>query len=223
MQASDKLPVSRTKEEARQFYDRISSVYDYLTGSFERKYAERAVENLSIKQNGMVLEIGFGTGHCLKRIAEGIGKKGKVHGIDISHGMLEITKSRLEKAGFEDRTELSYGDAMNLPYTNSVFDVVFASFTLELFETHEIPKVLFECKRVLKLRGKLGIVSMSKEDGNSLLLRLYEWTHRKWPKYLDCKPIYVEQFLKKAGYTIRSKEKVGLFGFPIEIIVALKI
>lgn len=34
------LPVSRTKEETKRSYDRNSGYYDYLTGAFERKYAE---------------------------------------------------------------------------------------------------------------------------------------------------------------------------------------
>ncbi|MCJ7791078.1 MAG: hypothetical protein MUP49_01480, partial [Dehalococcoidia bacterium] len=42
------LPVPKRKEEAKRFYDRISGVYGYLTGAFERKYAEMAVERLSV-------------------------------------------------------------------------------------------------------------------------------------------------------------------------------
>ena len=81
--------VSRTKEEAKQYYDRISRYYDYFTRVFERKYAEMALECLSIVEGETVLEIGFGTGHCLKRIAESIGQRGKVYGIDISGELIK--------------------------------------------------------------------------------------------------------------------------------------
>ncbi len=87
--------VSRTKEEAKRSYDRISKYYDYLTGAFKRKYAELALERLSIGEGETVLEIGFGTGRCLKRIAESVGQTGKTYSIDISSGMMEITKNRL--------------------------------------------------------------------------------------------------------------------------------
>jgi len=216
------LPVTRSKGEAKRFYDRISKVYDYLTGAFGRKYAEMVLERLSVQEGEIVLEVGFGTGHCLKWIAQSVGQTGKVYGIDISSGMLEVTRRRLEKAGLMDRVDLYCADAARLPYGDNTFDAVFMSFTLELFDTPEIPQVLEEIKRVLKPKGRLGIASMSKEDGQSILLRLYEWVHKKWPKYADCRPIYVERSLRDAGYEIRSKERVKLFGLPGEIVVAVK-
>lgn len=221
-QASAILPVPRSKEEAKQFYDRISRLYDYLTGAFERKYAEMALEQLSVQEGETVLEIGFGPGHCLKWIAQSVGQMGKAYGVDISSGMLEVAKRRLEKARLIDRVELYCGDATNLPYGDNTFDAAFMSFTLELFDTPEIPKVLEEVKRVLRPAGRLGVVSMSKEDGESTRLRLYEWAHKKWPKYVDCRPIYVEASLIDAGNKIQSKQKTRLMGLPLEIVVAVK-
>ena len=215
------LSVPRTKEEAKRFYDRISRFYDYLTGAFERKYSKMALERLVIKEGENVLEIGFGTGHCLQRIAEQVGPMGKAYGIDISSGMLEVTRRRLEKSKLMDRTELYCGDAANLPYDDNIFDAVFMSFTLELFDTPEIPQVLKEIKRVLRPGGRLGVASMSREDGQSVLLRLYEWAHKKWPRYVDCRPIYVEQSLRDAGYETKSRETAKVIVLPGEIVVAV--
>jgi ubiquinone/menaquinone biosynthesis C-methylase UbiE len=216
------LPVPRTKEEAKRFYDKISRGYDYFTGAFERKHAERALEYLSINEGEAVLEIGFGSGHCLKRIVQSVGETGKACGIDISTGMLEVTKRRLGKAQLIDRVGLCCGDAAKLPYSDNAFDVIFVSFTLELFDTPEISKVLEEVKRVMMPTGRLGIASMSLESGKSAPLRLYEWAHKKWPRYVDCRPIYLEESLINAGYRIRSKEMTRMVGLPIEIIVAIK-
>ncbi len=216
------LPVSRTKEEAKQSYDRISKYYDFFAGAFERKHAKMTLGRLSMREGETVLEIGFGTGYCLKQIAELVGKTGKAYGIDISDGMIGITKRRLEKTGLAGRVELRCGDAATLPYGDNIFDAVFMSFTLELFDTPEIPKVLHQIKRVLKPEGRFGIVSMSKQNGESIFLKLYEWLHKKLPKYIDCRPIYVEQSVRQAGFTVRSKEKVKLFWLPGEIIVAIK-
>lgn len=223
MSFSHILPVPRSKQEAKQLYDRISRFYDYLTGAFERKYAEMALERLSVQEGETVLEIGFGTGHCLKRIAQSVGQTGKAYGIDISSGMLKVTRRRLERARLINRVELYCGDAANLPYDDNAFDAVFMSFTLELFDTPEIPKVLQEIKRVLKPGGRLGVVSMSREDGASILLRLYEWAHKKWPRYIDCRPIYVEESLIDEGYKIQGKEKIRLIGLPGELVVGVSV
>jgi len=216
------LPVHRSKAEAKKFYDRISRFYDYVAGAFERKYAEMALERLSIQNGETVLEIGFGTGHSLKRIAQSVGSKGKAYGIDISSGMLEVTRRRLEKAHLTSRVELRRGDAVKLPYTANTFDAVFISFTLELFDTPEIPKVLQEIKRVLKPDGRLGIVSLSRKYGESTLLRLYQWAHQKWPKYADCRPIYVEESVTDAGFKIQSRHMARLMRLPLEVVVATK-
>ncbi len=219
--ASAILPVSRSKEEAKRVYDRISKFYDYLAGTFERKYADITLERLSVQEGETVLEIGFGPGHCLQRIAQSVGDKGKAFGIDISSGMLEVARKRLKRAQLITRVELCCGDAANLPYGDTTFDAVFMSFTLELFDTPEIPQVLGEVKRVLKPVGRLGVASMSKENGESMLLRLYEWAHTKWPKYIDCRPIYLERSLLDAGYRVLIKEKARLMGLPGEIIIAV--
>jgi demethylmenaquinone methyltransferase/2-methoxy-6-polyprenyl-1,4-benzoquinol methylase len=217
------LRVYRSKAQAKESYDKISHFYDYFAGVFEKKYRNMALERLNIKRGEIVLEIGFGTGHCLKQMAQSVGENGKAYGIDISSGMLEVSKQRLEEAGLLDRVELQCEDALKMPYKDSKFDAVFMSFALELFDTPEIPKVLAEIKRVLKPNGRLGVVSMSKQDEDSILLRLYEWTHKRFPQYVDCRPIYVKQSMKDAGFGIVHGEKVKLFGLPGEIVICVKL
>jgi len=214
------LRVYRTKEQAKRTYDEISGIYDLITGPFERKFRDMGLNQLDVKEGETVLEIGFGTGHCLEEIAKRVGGNGKAYGIDISSGMLDITRKRVEKKRLADRVELYCGDAMSMPYEDNMFDAVFMSFTLELFDTPETPAVLKEIKRVLKPKGRLGVVSMSKEDGESRLLKAYEWIHKNFPAIIDCRPIYVEKSIRDAGYSIKNKEKIKLFGLPGEIVVA---
>ena len=214
--------VHRSKDDAKGFYNSVSAIYDWLGGIFEHKPAEKALSYLKIVNGEMVLEIGFGTGYCLLQIALSVGTTGRAYGIDISDGMIQVTKKKLEKAGLMDRVELYHGDASKLPFINETFDVVFMSFTLELFDTPEIPQLLHEVKRVLKSGGRLGVTSLSRTKQNSIVLRIYEWIHREWPKYVDCRPIYLEQSLRKADYTIQRKEMDNLFALPLEIVVAIK-
>jgi demethylmenaquinone methyltransferase/2-methoxy-6-polyprenyl-1,4-benzoquinol methylase len=216
--ASNIAPVNRTKRDAKRYYDRISRYYDLMAGTFERKYAQMALDMLSISQGETVLEIGIGTGHCLKSIVQLVGRSGMAYGIDISDGMLQISKQRLG-----NRAGLCCGDAARLPYGDGVFDAVFTSFTLELFDTPEIPIVLSEIGRVLKTGGRLGIVAMSKEGRGSPMIRIYEWLHSKWPAYFDCRPIYVEKAIIDAGFSVKNQRRANLFGLPLEILTTVKL
>ncbi len=214
------LRVMRSREQAKRTYDKLSRFYDYFIGIFENKYRNKALEMLQIKKGETILEVGFGTGQCLIQIAERVGERGKTYGIDISSGMLQVAARKIDKAGLSDRVELYLGDALQMPYRSNKFDAVFLSFTLELFDTPEIPKVLDEIKRVLKPGGRLGGVSMSREYGATMSLKIYEWFHEKFPAYADCRPIYVYNTLREAGYKIEHSEKAGLFGIPVIIITA---
>jgi demethylmenaquinone methyltransferase/2-methoxy-6-polyprenyl-1,4-benzoquinol methylase len=169
-----------------------------------------------------VLEIGFGTGRCLWRVAEAAGRSGRVHGIDISPGMITLARRRLERAGVRDNVGICRGDAALLPYRDAAFDACFMNFTLELFDTPEIPEILGEARRVLKPKGRIGVASLSRERPQTPLLKLYEWGHRRWPAVLDCRPIYLERALREASYTIRVKERLAYLGIPVEVVVGVR-
>lgn len=144
--------VLQSKEETRAFYDKISVVYDLLAEQSEGPVRIAGLKMLAIVPGERVLEIGYGTGHCLVQLAQAVGPDGKVFGIDLSEGMRARARERLEREGLIDRVELSRGDATHLRYADDSIDAVFMSFTLELFDTPEIPQVLAECKRALHAR-----------------------------------------------------------------------
>ena len=73
----------------------------------------------------------------------------------ISDRMLKLAKANLARAGLLERAHLRCRDAAALPYGDGSIDTVFMSFRLELFDTPEIPKVLAECKRVLRAGGRI--------------------------------------------------------------------
>jgi ubiquinone/menaquinone biosynthesis C-methylase UbiE len=214
--------VARTKAEAKASYDRFSRFYDYFAGVFEQKYSRQALRCLDIAPGETILEIGFGTGHCLREMAQMAGGGGSVYGLDISTGMAAVSRRRLGRAGVGSSVTLTCGDAANMPYGSGRFDAVFASFVLELFDSPEIPVVLAEMQRVLRPTGRIGLISMSKEGGSSALLRLYEWLHERLPRYVDCRPIYAEHSIRDAGFEIRCKERVSLLGLPADILIAGK-
>jgi len=198
----------------------MSRWYDMLAGSSEQMLLVTGLEQLSVANGQVVLEIGSGTGHALVALAQAAGDSGKVFGIDISEGMLHVARKELETAGLAGRVELRLGDAAQLPFQDHFFDSVFMSFTLELFDTPEIPVVLSECRRVLRRGGRLTAVAMSKSGGGGLMLRLYEWAHEKLPKYVDCRPIFAQTALKEAGFQILTVMERSMWGLPVEIVTA---
>lgn len=214
--------VSRSREQARVTYNALSRWYDVLAGRFEKKYRNLGLQKLNTKNGEKVLEIGFGTGHCILALARSVGSSGRVYGIDISEGMLSITRSRIEAAGLLDRVDLRRGDAVDLPFETGLFDAVFMSFTLELFDTPDIPVVLQECHRVLRSGGRICVVSMSKKGRPGIMLRLYEWVHSRIPRYADCRPIFPEKSLKAAGFQIIDITDIAPMSLPGEIVLARK-
>ena len=221
-QPSGVLRVLQSKDETRAYYDKISAVYDLLAERSEGPVRQAGADKLALRAGERVLEIGYGTGHSLVQLAQAVGPDGKVFGMDLSDGMRARALERLEKEGLLARAELSSGDATRLPYSDGSMDAVFMSFTLELFDTPEIPKVLAECKRVLRAAGRIGVVAITREGKESFAVDAYEWTHRHFPNLLDCRPIYARRALEDAGFSIKEAMITSMW-VPVEIVVAEKV
>jgi demethylmenaquinone methyltransferase/2-methoxy-6-polyprenyl-1,4-benzoquinol methylase len=218
---SSVLRVFQSKGQTKAFYNKISRVYDLLSERSEAPMRKAGLDLLRAKAGESILEIGFGTGHTLVSLAGAVGPQGKVLGLDLSDQMAKLAKEHLAKAGLLDRARIRCGDATQLPYAASTMDGVFMSFTLELFDTPEIPKVLSECKRVLRPAGRIVVVGMSKEGPKDPLVNVFEWTHRHFPNFLDCRPIYVRRALETAGFSIRKALAKHMW-IPVEIILGVK-
>ncbi len=214
--------VTRSKAEALATYDRVSPWYTVLEGVWERGFRRAGVEALDARQGERVLEIGFGPGDELPGVAHAVGPSGRLCGLDLSRKMIDVARSRLERSGLRRDVGLVRGDGARLPFRTAVFDAIFMSFTLELFDTPEIPVVLGESKRVLREGGRICVVSMTKSGEASWLRTVYEWGHRTFPRFLDCRPIYVRASLEEAGFRIRSSRERSPGGLPVELVLAFK-
>jgi demethylmenaquinone methyltransferase/2-methoxy-6-polyprenyl-1,4-benzoquinol methylase len=212
--------LSRT--ETKALYDKIAKVYDLLSEHTEGPVREAGLRMLAPQPSETILEIGFGTGHALVSLARAVGPTGKVHGIDLSGGMRAVAAGLLQREGVAGRVELRQGDAADPPYPADSMDAVFMSFTLELFDTPEIPVVLAQCKRILKNGGRIVVVGMSKEGEHGAIYEAYEWTHQHFPNFVDCRPILVSHAIAAAGFRVTEKRNVQIW-VPMEIVRAAKV
>ena len=186
----------------------------------ERAIRERGIRALGLSQGERVLEIGYGTGHGLVSLADAVGQAGQVHGVDISSGMTAVARGRIGSAGLRNVT-LTVGDADVLCFRSSVFDVVFMSFTLELFES-ALPDVLAEVRRVLRTGGRLGVVAMAETGETNPMIDLYHWAHLHWPHLVDCRPIDVASVLQAAGFQTEIADVQAIWALPVVVAIGVK-
>lgn len=206
-------PILRSKQQARQFYNRISRIYDWLTAS-EEPLIRKGIEKLSPRPGERILEIGCGTGTGLVRMERAVSNlgdtTGSIVGLDLSHQMLIESQKK-------SQTDLLQGDATKLPVRSEIFDGVFCSFTLELFPEEEIPIVLGEIRRVLKSQGRLVVIALAKPPEN-MAVRLYEFAHKVFPVAIDCRPIPLKHILETNGFQIEAEMQFMNWGLPVELV-----
>ena len=210
--------VNRSETDAETYYSRLSSIYDLLAAS-EKKFINRGLELLKPLSGETILEIGFGTGHAQLIIGEAV-KTGLSAGVDLSEGMCREAQKKAAKAGLSAAVSLIRNNSLPLPFSNGVMDGVFSSFTLELFDTPQIPIVLKEFKRVLKPGGRLVVVSLSKDQPLPWMGRLYEHLHTRYPRMLDCRPIPVQSLISGGGFEIIQAQVFSMWGIPVSILLA---
>jgi cyclopropane fatty-acyl-phospholipid synthase-like methyltransferase len=84
----------------------------YMSRIFNRGNMELSTllyEMLSIEEDDQLLEIGFGTGALVKKIAKGL-TRGSIEGVDFSRPMVELSKKKNRKYIKEGRARLYWGN-----------------------------------------------------------------------------------------------------------------
>lgn len=109
-------------------------------------------EALQLRPGEKVLDVGCGGGSFACEAAKFVGSSGSVAGIDISEDQITAAQAL---CGSQPNVEFRVANALDLPYSDDLFDVVYAYSSLEYVP--EIDTALSEIKRVLKPGGQLLI------------------------------------------------------------------
>ncbi|WP_242091793.1 bifunctional demethylmenaquinone methyltransferase/2-methoxy-6-polyprenyl-1,4-benzoquinol methylase UbiE [Aestuariivivens sediminicola] len=149
------------KEQVKKMFDNISGDYDGLNRviSFgtDVKWRNKVVNLLKRNHPETILDIATGTGDLAINLAETGAEK--IIGLDISSGMLEIGKTKIQRKHLESKIEMVLGDSENIPFENNTFDAITVAFGIRNFESLE--QGLKEILRVLKPGGSFVILETS--------------------------------------------------------------
>lgn len=113
------------------------------------------IHELDLKGDERVLDVGCGPGGSTLKLGQLL-PKGAAVGVDITDKMLEIAWQRAKTHKLKN-VKFLREDAMALRFPDETFDVVFSSYLLPWVP--DVDRAISEMQRVLKLGGKIGIIT----------------------------------------------------------------
>jgi ubiquinone/menaquinone biosynthesis C-methylase UbiE len=119
-----------------------------------------AIARLDVRPGHRVLEIGFGPGVAVQRLAELVGA-GRVCGIDPSATMLRMARRRNAAAILAGRVELRLGALPDLPYPPRAFDRILAVNSVQLWMDEPSLAAL---RRVLAPGGLMAVALQPRDE-----------------------------------------------------------
>ncbi len=131
----------------------------FLSAGIDVRWRKKAIDRIKDTQPARVLDVATGTADVALMTYK-ILKPAQIIGIDISEGMLDIGRDKIQKAGLNNRISLQVGDSENLPFEDGSFDAITVAFGVRNFQNLE--KGLSEMHRVLRPGGKLVVLEFSR-------------------------------------------------------------
>ncbi|HEY9635948.1 MAG TPA: methyltransferase domain-containing protein [Coleofasciculaceae cyanobacterium] len=148
----NEIELNDYKQQISELYSRRSHTYD--ESDWHLRIAHRLVEYAQISRGQQVLDIATGTGMVAIEAAQIVGSEGRVVGVDISAGMLDQARRKIEALGLGN-IELELADAEALDFPDNSFDRVLCSSALIWMA--DIPAALRLWHRFLKPNGLISV------------------------------------------------------------------
>ena len=149
------------KEQVAQMFDNISGNYDGLNKIIslgtDATWKKKILQMVQLQKPTSILDIATGTGDLAILFAETSATE--IIGLDISQGMLDIGKKKIEAKNLNSKIQMVLGDGENIPYPDNHFDVITVAYGVRNFENLE--KGLTEILRTLKSGGQFIILETS--------------------------------------------------------------
>lgn len=151
------------KQQVSEMFDKIASRYDFmnrfLSAGTDVSWRRKAINSMKEDKPQVILDIATGTGDMAIMAARML-KPSKIVGIDISEGMLEFGRQKVEKQGLNSIIELQKGDGETINFPANTFDAGMVAFGVRNFE--HLEQGMRDINRVLKPGAKLVVLEFSK-------------------------------------------------------------
>lgn len=145
---------SSKEQKVHKVFEKISDNYDHMNSviSFQQhiRWRKDTMNRMKVKKGASALDICCGTADWTIALADAVGEKGKVVGLDFSANMLKVGQQKLDALNIKN-TRLVQGNAMELPFEDNSFDYVTIGFGLR--NVPDYLAVLKEMHRVVKPGG----------------------------------------------------------------------
>ncbi|MFH7025248.1 MAG: class I SAM-dependent methyltransferase [Heteroscytonema crispum UTEX LB 1556] len=149
---SQQLDLNEYKQQIADLYNRRSHHYD--ESEWHTRITHRLVEYAQINPGYHVLDIATGTGHVAIEVAAIVGSSGRVVGVDISTGMLEQARQKVEALNISN-IEFHLADAETLNFPANSFDRILCAHAFPWMADKEAALRLWYS--FLKPGGLIGI------------------------------------------------------------------
>ncbi len=163
--------VNRVFEDVASRYDLMN---DLMSAGLHRAWKSSLITALSLPRSARsfrLLDVAGGTGDIALRALKRGGPGVNVTLFDINPSMLDVGRTRTQKAGFEKRVEIVEGNAEELPFPEHSFDAVTIAFGLR--NVPSMDRALLEARRVLAPGGRFFCLEFSTVDV-ALLDKIYD-------------------------------------------------